>query len=49
MIPATSAFGGLSENHPMTPAPRLDLRPGVSEPVVLMISRREAALEMQNT
>lgn len=25
----------------MTPAPRLDLRPGVSEPVVLMISRRE--------
>jgi len=42
VIPATSAFGGLSENHLMTSAPRLDLRPGVSEPVVLMISRREA-------
>ena len=29
------------ENPHMTQSPRLDLRPGVSEPVVLMISRRE--------
>ena len=31
----------LRENHSMSQFPRLDLRPGVSEPVVLMISRRE--------
>lgn len=29
------------ENPHMTQSPRLDLRPGISEPVVLMISRRE--------
>ena len=29
------------ENRTMTKSPRLDLRPGVTEPVVLMISRRE--------
>jgi hypothetical protein len=41
VIPSGSAFGGLSQNGLMTRAPRQDLRPGVSEPVVLMISRRE--------
>ena len=29
------------ENRSMSQSPRLDLRPGVSEPVVLMISRRQ--------
>jgi len=29
------------ENWAMATSPRIDLRPGVSEPVVLMISRRE--------
>ena len=29
------------KNPPMTTSPRQDLRPGVTEPVVLMISRRE--------
>ncbi len=41
MIPARNALAGLSQNRQMTHAPRQDLRPGVSEPVVLMISRRE--------
>ena len=41
VVPGVATFGGLGENELMSHAPRLDLRPGVSEPVVLMISRRE--------
>ena len=41
VIPAKCRFLGLGQNRKMTNAPRVDLRPGVNEPVVLMISRRE--------